>query len=248
MTWTLNFNLISPSSHLSNPFLKVWRVWQSVKRPSLNPDDHIFATLARHSFRVTFCLVMGTMARCTYLPPQATLRTPKFATCSANPCMACPPQLGPGTLQRASSSKHKVALKLAMKKACEWLHPEWALCWMLNSPARSFHASDVAVTDTNPLASHGSSRKKKISPDLGGARYRRKGLRNILLEWCPSQFFFPHCVRLTIGKPVLVLTVYTSLAPLSGREERKVPSMFQNPAELFFWQFHCSDVVSVLSC
>ena len=30
--------------------------------------------------------------------PQATLRTPKFAICSVNPCMGCPQQLGPDIL------------------------------------------------------------------------------------------------------------------------------------------------------
>ena len=54
-------------------------------------------------------------------PPQSTLRTPTFAICSANPCMTCPQQLGPYTLLWAPPSKHKVALKLTMKKA--WLHP-----------------------------------------------------------------------------------------------------------------------------
>ncbi len=44
-------------------------------------------------------LLMVMMTRFTFLPPQATLRPPKFATCSKKPYMSCPLQLGSGTKQ-----------------------------------------------------------------------------------------------------------------------------------------------------
>ena len=63
------------------------------------------------------CLVMTTLVRYTYLPPQATLRTLKFAICSVNLCMGCPEEVG------SPSSKHKVTPKLVMKKSCGRIHP-----------------------------------------------------------------------------------------------------------------------------
>jgi hypothetical protein len=59
--------------------------------------DHVDISFSQAFVQGDLLLVMTIMSRFTYLPPQATLRTPKFATCSANPCMACPLQLGPGT-------------------------------------------------------------------------------------------------------------------------------------------------------
>ena len=51
--------------------------------------SRITSTSDRHSFRVTFCLVMDTMARFTSLFPLATLRTPKSKVHQVLHCLRC---------------------------------------------------------------------------------------------------------------------------------------------------------------